>query len=159
MSPLDLAAIVEQTKIAFGREVGSVPPMSLRAGNAADNYEIQPAYSSTEDLMSDAYLEQHYWGIAHLDPESFKHYMPALVEYSLRSIEHGSNVVDTLLFNLRPPDRDPPRLGAFSLEQEAVLVRFLDAMAFSENSAFQEEASLALEEWWAPGARYRSTEK
>jgi hypothetical protein len=159
MSLLDLTTIVEQTKIAFGREAGSAPPMSLRAGNAADNYENQPPYSSTEDLMSDAYLEQHYWGIAHLDPVSFRHYMPALVEYSLRSIEHVSNVVDTLLFNLRPPDRDPPRLGAFSFEQEAVLVRFLEVMAFSENSAFQEEASLALEEWWAPGARYRPTEK
>jgi hypothetical protein len=155
MNLSDLASVVEETRLAFAREAGDIPPMSLRAGNAADNYEIQPPHSRTDDRVSDAYLEQNYWGIAHLDPLSFRHYLPALVEYSLRNIEQGSNVVDTLLFNLRPPDRDPPRLGSLSPAQEAVLVKFLDAMAFSDSSAFKEEASLALEEWWAPGALYR----
>jgi hypothetical protein len=155
MLPLDLAPIVTEANAASSREIADSPPVSLRAGNAADNYEIQPTYSHTEDRLSDAYLEMHYWGIAHLDAMSFRHYIPALIDYGLRHLEQGSNVVDTFLFNLRPPDRDPPRLGSLSPAQETVIVKFLDAMAFIATSMFKEDAMLALEEWWAPGALYR----
>jgi len=34
-------------------------------------------------------------------------------------------------------------------------VRVLDLLAFSDGSAYAEEAQAALEEWWAPGALYR----
>jgi hypothetical protein len=155
MLPPDLAPIVAEAESAFAREIADTPPMSLRAGNAVDNYEFQPAYSQTEDRLSDAYLERHYWGIAHLDPISFRHYIPALVDYGLRHLEQGSNVVDTFLLNLRPPDRDPPRLGSLSPAQEAVIVKFLDIMAFTTSSVFKEDAMLALEKWWAPVALYR----
>ena len=159
MERRELALIVEEAQTVFAEEACSHPLMSLRAGNAADSYETQPPYSELEDRLSDEYLETNYWGIAHLDPQSFKHYLPALIEYSLRNIKQGSNLVDTLLFNLRPPDREPPRLAAMSPAQEALLVKFLDALAFSEESVFRAEASIALEEWWAPGALYRTATK
>ncbi len=150
-------SLTEEFRLAFADELEGVPPMSLRAGNAVDNYEVQPPYSDAEDRVSDAYLEQNYWGISHLDPFSFRHYMLALADYSLRRLSQGNNVTDTLLFSLRPPDRVPPRLGSFSAAQEAVIVKFLDALAFDETSAFKEEARVALQEWWAPGVLHRPT--
>ena len=149
------SAIVAAAKIAFAQEVAQAPPMSLRAGNAVDNYVVQPPYSPTEDRVCDAYFEQNYWGIAHLDALSFRHYLPALIDFSLRHLGQGSNVVDTLVFNLRPPDREPPRLGSLSPAQGGVITLFLDLLAFDAGSAFKDDAMLALEEWWAPGALYR----
>jgi hypothetical protein len=148
-------AINAAANFAFAQEAAQVPPMSLRAGNAVDNYVVQPPYSPTEDRVCDTYLEQHYWGIAHLDALSFRHYLPALVEFSLRHLELGSNVVDTFVFNLRPPDREPARLGSLSPTQSEVIVMLLDLLAFDAGSVFKDDALLALEEWWAPGALYR----
>ena len=60
-----------------------------------------------------------------------------------------------MLSSLRPPDREPPRLGSISLEQEAVVVEFLDLLAFGERSAYQDFAMQVLEEYWVPNALYR----
>lgn len=152
----DLTPIATRACAVFALEAAGIPPMSLRAGNAIDSYETAPAWSDTADRLSDDYLEQHYWGIAHLDPLSFRHYLPALIDYGLRHIHAGNNVVDAFLFALRPPDRDPPRLGSLSSEQEAAVVAFLHAMAFNAASVCADDAMLALEEWWGPGARHRT---
>jgi hypothetical protein len=63
--------------------------------------------------------------------------------------------VEGLLHSLRPPDREPPRLASLTVEQEAVIVAFLEDIAFSENSANGDFAMQVLEEWWIPGALYR----
>jgi hypothetical protein len=64
-------------------------------------------------------------------------------------------VTDALLWSLRPPDREPPRLGSLSAEQEAVVVAALDVLAFDPRSACQDLAMQVLEEYWVPGAFYR----
>ena len=137
-------------------EAANPPPMSLRGGNAADEYAEVPAFDPKLDEPTDAYLESYYWGLAHLDAVSWRHYIPRLIEYAL---EHKANsrtmVVDAFLASLRPPDRDPPRFAVLSAEQERVLVAFLDVLAFDADSAWSSEASVALEEYWAPGALYR----
>ena len=74
-------------------------------------------------------------------------------------MRHSNNVTDALLSSLRPPDREPPRLASLSPEQEVLVTRFLDILAFSEESAHQELACQLLEEWWAPGALYRPAKK
>jgi hypothetical protein len=153
----DLLPIAAEAREAFAGELAQAPPMSLRAGNAADDYRPVPPYDDVEDRLSDPYLEAHHWGLAHLDPTSFRHYLPALIDYALRHRHDGGAVVDALLFGLRPPDRDPPRFGSLSTAQEQVVVRFLEAVAFTEACPFANDALLALDEWWGPGALYRGT--
>ena len=65
--------------------------------------------------------------------------------------------VEGVLHNLRPPDREPPRLASLSAEQEAVIVAFLEEQAFSDDSANREFDMQVMEEWWIPGALYRPT--
>lgn len=131
--------------------------MTLRGGNAADSYAAVPPFEDALDAPTDTYLESNYWGLNHLDPASWRHYVPRLIAYGLK---HKSNpnmmVIDAFLASLRPPDREPPRFADLSEEQEGVLVEFLDCLAFDEDSVWSREAMLALEEYWAPGALYRS---
>jgi hypothetical protein len=74
----------------------------------------------------------------------------------LRHPEHNTDVCDALLNNLRPPDREPPRLASLSADQEKVVVEFLELLAFSNTSAIRHFACQVLEEWWIPGALYRT---
>ncbi len=150
------AVLTQQAAEAFAVEVAAQPPMSLRAANARDSYEAAPSFCAVRDRISDTYLEEHYWGIPHLDPVSFRHYLPALLDFGLRHLAVQSIVVDTLLSSLRPPDREPPRLAALSADQEQVIVEMLDYLAFDEHSVYQADGQLALEEWWGPAARYRT---
>ena len=133
----------------------ALPRMSLRGGDALDSYREPPPFDASQDGVSDAYLEQHFWGVAHLDPDSWRHYLPHLIAFALRHVGEGSNAVDALLLSLRPPDREPPRLGSLSTRQSAVVAQFLEDLAFASDSAHQELACQVLEEAWLPGALYR----
>ena len=129
--------------------------VTLRGGNSLDEYKEPEAFDAVVDAVSDSYFDRYWWGIAHLDPQSWRHYLPYLIEYCLRHRGEGSMVIDAFLSSLRPPDRQPPRLASLSVEQESVVSAFLDIMAFDDVSVHQELARTALEEWWAPGALYR----
>ncbi len=147
--------LVVRAFAVFAAEVASTPSMTLRAGNAADEYRTLPPYDAVADAISDEYLERHHWGMAHLDADSWRHYLPHLIEHALRRLDHDSAVTDAVLHSLRPPDREPPRLASLTPEQEAVVVRVLEELAFAEHSAHQGLACQVLEEWWIPGALYR----
>jgi hypothetical protein len=148
--------LVQKAARAFG-ESATAPAVTLRAGNAIDGYAAAPLFEEALDAPTDTYLESNYWGLAHLDPASWRHYVPRLIEYALKHKSNPSTmVVDAFLASLRPPDREPPRFADLSSEQEGVLVKFLDCLSFDEDSAWSSEAILALEEYWAPGALYRS---
>jgi hypothetical protein len=147
--------LVEAVALAFKDESAEPPSTSLRSGNALDDYEAPSAFDARVDKGTDEYIERYIWGLGHLDPRSWRHYLPILVEYTLRHAEGGSYIGDALLTSLRPPDSDPPRLTTLSVEQESVIVELLDYLAFSEASAHQAFACQLLEEWWAPNAVYR----
>ncbi len=133
---------------SFALQVAS-PPLTLRAGNAIDSYEIAPEFDPELDRADGAYFESHHFGIHHLDPVSWLFYLPLLLKYSLLQMEAGvSSAVDTFLFSLRPPDRDPPRFGELSAEQKAVVVAVLEAIGYSSESRYQDEALTALQEYW-----------
>ena len=140
---------------AFTPDIRATPLLSLRGGNTLDEYREPEALDPAIDIVSDDYLEHYWWGIAFLDPHSWRHYLPYLIEFSLRNKHEHSLVVDALLTSLRPPDRQPPRLASLSAAQESVVAAFLDVMAFDEGSVHQTLARTALEEWWAPGALFR----
>jgi len=120
-----------------------------------DDYASPPAFDAALDVITDAYLEQHFWGVAHLDTASWRYYLPALADYAIRHLRESSLVVEALLTSLRPPDRDPPRLAALSVEQQKVVTELLDVLAFDQASAHQDLACQVLEEWWVPAALYR----
>ena len=125
------------------------PPMSLRGGDAIDGYDVAPAFDPDLDAPSADYLERHPCGIHHLDPDSWLHYLPVLLGHCLDEMESGtSTAVDTFLFSLRPPDRDPPRFARLSAGQRAVVVEVLEALGFSPSSRYQDDALTALQEYW-----------
>lgn len=74
---------------------------------------------------------------------------------TFRHMDDPKMVVEGLLYSLRPPDREPPRLASLTAEQEAVIVGFLEQVAFSDDSANRDFAIQVLEEWWIPDALYR----
>lgn len=141
---------------AFQTDVLAIPRMTLRGGYAEDSYDFAPPFDPVLDEVTDTYLEAFtFWGLAYLDSASWRHYLPQLIDYAYRHKDDPAMVVEGLLHNLRPPDREPPRLASLTLEQEAVIVAFLEDMAFSEDFANRDFAMQVLEEWWIPGALYR----
>jgi hypothetical protein len=149
--------LVERARAAFGPDAAAPPAMTLRGGAAVDSYETPPPYDPRLDQPTDAYLEAHaYWALAYLDAASWRGYLPRLTEYALGHLgDRRSMVAEALLFSLRPPDREPPRLASLSAEQEAVVVAVLDVLAFDERSLDRDLAMQVLEEYWVPNALYR----
>lgn len=151
--------LVAELFAAFAHEVAATPSVTLRGGNALDDY-LQPSpFESATDSISDSYLESYPWGIGYLDAASWRHYLPYLIEYAIRHKQSGNLVVDGLLNSLRPPDREPARLASLSAQQEALVTQFLEVLAFGEPSPHQEFACQVLEEWWVPNALYRPANK
>jgi hypothetical protein len=130
--------------------------MTLRGGYAEDSYDFAPPPDPVLDEPTDTYLEIYtFWGLAYLDPDSWRHYLPYLINYTFRHMDDPKMAVEGLLHNLRPPDREPPRFASLTAEQEAVIVAYLEEVAFSEDSANRDFAMQVLEEWWIPDALYR----
>jgi hypothetical protein len=142
---------------AFSVEGSAFPSMTLRGGDALDALKEAPPFDVLVDAISDEYLEAHPWGSGYLDAASWRHYLPFMMEYALRHLGESSDVIDALLTSLRPPERTPPRLGSLSKPQETVVLRVLDVLAYSEQSANVDLASQVLAEWWTPGAIPRDT--
>lgn len=136
-----------------------VPLMSLRGGEAEDNYRDVPPYDKEIDRPTNEYLEKYaYWGLPHLDAVSWRYYLPLLMNYALRHMRgkpRGSMVVEGLLGSLRPPDREPPRLGSLKPEEEGLVRSFLEELAFSDDSKHQDLATQVLNEWWTEDSFYR----
>ena len=137
---------------AFSTESTAFPAMTLRGGDALDLDKPAPPFDVVADAVDDEYLEAHPWGSGYLDATSWRHYLPFMMSYALRHVTESSDVTDALLTSLRPPERTPPRLGSLSKAQETAVLRFLDVMAYSEESASMDLATLVLSEWWTPGA-------
>ena len=137
---------------AFSAEATAFPAMTLRGGDALDLDKPAPPFDVLLDAISDEYLEAHPWGSGYLDAASWRHYLPFMMEYALRHLAEASDVTDALLTSLRPPERTPPRLGSLTKVQETAVLRFLDVMAHSADSASVDLAAVVLSEWWTPGA-------
>jgi hypothetical protein len=149
--------IVRHAFEAFRADAEALPPLTLRGGNAIDGYDEAEPFDSPCDEPTDAYIEGYtFWGLGYLDAQSWRHYLPRLIDYAFRRPDDPAMVVEALIRSLRPPDRYPPRLGTLTAEQEAVVVAFLETLALGDDSGpLQDDARQALEEWWLPGARHR----
>jgi hypothetical protein len=151
------AEIIERAFHAFQADAEAVPPLTLRGGNAVDSYDEAEPFDPARDAPTDAYLEAFaFWGLAYLDARSWRHYLPKLIDYACRHPNDPAMAVEALIRSLRPPDRYPPRLATLTVEQEAIVVAFLERLALDDTAAaLQGDALQALEEWWLPGARHR----
>jgi hypothetical protein len=147
--------IITRAYTMFHADAAAVPAITLRGGEAIDRYASPPPYAPEIDQPTDNYLERYAWGITYLDPASWRHYLPRLIDYALRHKEEGPFVIDSLLASLRPPEREPPRFAVLTKEQEEVIGAFLEMLAFDEGSVWQDQAMQVLEEYWIPGALYR----
>jgi hypothetical protein len=151
-------AIIDQAYDAFRTDLATTPAMTLRGGNAVDSYNYPPPYDAAIDQPTDDYIAAYtFWGLGYLDAASWRHYLPQLIAYTFRHLADPATMApEGLLYSLRPPDCDPPRLATLTTEQEAVIVAFLEALALGDNAEdYQADALQILEEWWLPNARYR----
>ena len=147
MKSESLAELKRRIERAFPMQRVS-PPLSLRGGNALDDYESPPPYDAAIDDPTGEYIEAFHYGIHFLDADSWLYYLPILLSYSPSQMRSGrSSAVDTFLFSLRPPD-DPPRFSRLSAEQKAAVVAVLEMLGFSTGSQYQNEALQALQEYW-----------
>ncbi|MHC1743233.1 MAG: DUF6714 family protein [Syntrophobacteraceae bacterium] len=154
--PRDPIAVA--ARIAFRADADAIPAMTLRGGEAVDGYREPPEFDPVVDDPTDDYLEIYAFNaLPYLDPASWRHYLPRLIDYGLRHPgDLRSMVLDGTLQSLRPPDRVPPRLAALNAEQEAAVVAFLERLAFGDDELPERDLALqVLEEWWIPGALYR----
>lgn len=153
--------LIQSAYNIFHHDLVKIPPMTLRAGDAVDSYDLPIPYDEQLDNINDDYLQKYaYFALPYLDTFSWRYYLPFLIDYSLRhataeASPESSLVVEGTLFSLRPPDREPPRLSTLSAEQESVIIKFLDLLAFDDRSDYQDLAMQVLEEYWIPGALYR----
>lgn len=145
----------ERARAAFAADLSAPPPLTLRGADAVDSRETAPPFDPALDAVDDAYLERYaYWGLPHLDPVSWRHYLPALMDHALRGGDESHAATEALLFSLRPPDREPPRFGSLTSEQVGVVVAFLMTVAGDADSAHREGARLALREYWGANALF-----
>lgn len=150
------AEIVEAARRAFVDDAARTPPMSLQSGNDADGYRVARPYDPADAPTKALIGELAFWSLPHLDAGSWRHHLPHLIEYGLaHRSDPGDLAVEAILWSLRPPDRDPPRLGSLSDEQQAVVVAFLEVLAFDDASEFRDFAQQVMEEWWVPRPLFR----
>lgn len=147
---------IDTSFVTYFKDHPPVPQISLRAGNALDDHTEVPAYDPSIDRLSPDYLETYFWGISYLDIVSWRYYLPYLLAYAHQKVsDRNSNLVEQFLSNLRPPDSKPPRFGSLTSVERSLVISVLDKLAFSDESVWKDQAIVALEEYWGPGALYR----
>jgi hypothetical protein len=145
----DISLIASDIKNIFADSIGTTPPMTLRGGDAIDSYNSPPPFDPQADQPTDSYIEQYSCGFTYLDTESWLYYLPRFLTLALVHVSEPSHpMVEALLWNLRPPDREPPRLGALTSKQKAIVLEVLEFLAFAPESMNQDFAMQVMEEYW-----------
>src|SRR5678810_687207 len=96
------ATIIKRAYEVFKADADSAPNITLRGGNAIDGYDEPPPFDPAIDEPTDAYLETHaFHGMNFIDAQSWRHYLPRLIDYALRNIASnapGTMAIDCLLY-------------------------------------------------------------
>lgn len=108
------------------------------------------------DRVPDADIEQCTTALCHLDPESWRYYIPAYMIWSLKNFRsNGSIVVDFTIYTFNCSSNDPEmrehylaHFRLLNLEQSTVVCRFLRYMAAHEDLVDGRVAESALREYW-----------
>ena len=153
-------SIIDRAFAAFATDVATPPPLSLRGGYDIDSYKRPEPFDAAKDEATAEYIEQHaFWGLGYLDAQSWRHYLPILIQYSLLNPDDPRMVTETLVRSLRPPDRYPPRLRSLTPEQAQLVAVFLDHLVTAHPSEeLRKEAQQALDDWWGPHPHSRPSD-
>ena len=80
---MSIEHIVRRAFEVLRADVESLPPLTLRGGNAVDSYNEPMPFDRVADEPTDAYFEGFaFWGLGYLDASSWRHYLPRLIEYA-----------------------------------------------------------------------------
>src|SRR5215218_9279384 len=107
----------------FHEDVQRPPPLTLRGGERVDSYESPTPCDEKVDEPTDEYIEAFaFHAMPFLDARSWRHYLPRLMDHVFRRpAEPTGLVASALIYSLRPPDREPPRLATLRPEQDAII--------------------------------------
>lgn len=154
---MDHPSIVDRAYTAFASDAAGPPPLSLRGGYDIDSYKRAEPFDAAADRPNAEYLEHYaFWGLGYLDAQSWRHYLPRLIQYSLLNPDDPHMVTETLVRSLRPPDRYPPRLRTLTPDQSRVITDFLAHLTrIHASEDLRKEAQQALDEWWGPDPHTR----
>ena len=122
--------LIAHLKVAFAADLECPPRMTLRSGDSVDSFGVKQPHHVESDVVTDRYLSRYAWGMAHLDAESWRHYLPAFAAFALRNLQSNEVVVTAFIQSLRPPDRDPPRLASLNATQQSVMKDVLEVLAY-----------------------------
>jgi hypothetical protein len=144
----------------FRHDANAPPPLTLRGGERVDSYDYPEPFDPDLDAPTDEYIERFaYHAMPFLDAQSWRHYLPRLIDHAFRRPDEPTGLVlFALVHSLRPPDREPPRLATLTQDQDAVITIFLEELI--RDPAYEherEDAEQAIAEWWSPNARLRPT--
>ena len=73
--------IIQRAYAVFHTDADTLPPITLRGGNALDSYDEPPPFDPDVDEPNDSYLETHaFHGLNFVDAPSWRHYLPRLID-------------------------------------------------------------------------------
>ena len=104
------ASLKERWVRVFATELAGVPAMTLRGGDALDEYRQAPVYDAGMDRVTDPYLERYCAGLPYLDAASWRHYLPSYAEYAHSGIGRGPTL-GSMRFSIRCGRRTGIRRG------------------------------------------------
>lgn len=108
------------------------------------------------DQIPDEHIEKCIWALAHLDPESWRHYIAPHMIWSLRYFRTSNSVVSDFTIYTFAPSADNPELHEYSMQryqtlneqQSRAVCRFLRYMAKNGDYADDRVAREALNRYW-----------
>jgi hypothetical protein len=142
--------LLDSISAAFPAD-GAKAALSLKRADEIDSHDTPTPEVVPTDWrnVSEPELEEHHWGLTHLDAESWRFYLPAFLAYSVRHLSDGDSlVIAACLSNLWPPDRKPSRFSTLIDSQRQTIVSVLELLAFDGESGFTTDACQVLEEYW-----------
>lgn len=108
------------------------------------------------ECVPDQDIEECCWALPHLDPESWRYYIPAYMIWTLTNFRSSDSVVsDFTIYTFEPYLADPQmrahatdRFGLLNEPQSRAVCQFLRHMAADEDNADAVVATRVVDEFW-----------
>src|SRR5262245_43324220 len=107
--------------------------------------------------IPDQHIEECTSALSHVDPESWRYYIPRYMEWSLHNFRTSDSVVsDFTIYSFAPSGKNKPELREYSLQryrlltpqQSRVVYLFLRYMAKHDDHADTRVANEAMRKYW-----------
>ena len=108
------------------------------------------------DQVPDSSLEECTSALCHLDPESWRYYLPAYLVWSIRNYQHSDAImIDFTIYSLKPSEEndllteyDMTRYRLLDHDQSTAVFHFLDFMAQQDEFVDAAAADEAIDLYW-----------